>query len=132
MGERWFVKYISLDMDIKVIKEGDGKSFPKPGDKVTVHYIGTFPDGKEFDSSVRRGSPFVFTIGQGQVIRGWDEGVAKMSIGQKAKLSCPPDYAYGKNGVGGIIPPNATLNFEVELLKINWLSKQIILDIYSW
>lgn len=106
-------------MDIKVIREGDGKSFPKPGDKVTVHYIGTFPDGKEFDSSVRRGSPFVFTIGQGQVIRGWDEGVAKMSIGQKAKLSCPPDYAYGKNGVGGIIPPNATLNFEVELLKIN-------------
>lgn len=105
-------------MQIQPISPGDGKTFPKKGDKVTVHYHGTFPNGKVFDSSVQRDEPFVFKIGVGQVIRGWDEGVLQLSLKQKALLICPPDYAYGKQGIGPI-PPNSTLHFEVELLKIN-------------
>jgi FKBP-type peptidyl-prolyl cis-trans isomerase len=84
---------------------------------VTVHYTGKLTNGKVFDSSVDRKKPFVFTIGKGQVIRGWDEGVAKMKVGEKAIITCPPDYAYGKQGAGGAVPPNATLIFEVELLS---------------
>ena len=100
---------------VETIKEGDGKN-PPAGSKVEVHYVGTLTDGTKFDSSRDRGSPFSFTLGVGQVIKGWDEGVAQMSKGQVAKLTCSPDYAYGERGVGRVIPPNATLTFEVELI----------------
>ena len=98
------------------LKEGTGPS-PKASDTVRVHYRGTFPDsGKEFDSSLARGEPIEFPL-KG-VIACWTEGVQKMKVGGKAKLTCPPAIAYGARGAGGVIPPNATLNFEVELLGI--------------
>lgn len=95
-----------------------GANFPKNGQTAVVHYVGTLDNGKEFDSSRKRGKPFKFTVGKGEVIRGWDEGVAQLSVGQRAKLVCSPDYAYGSRGHPGIIPPNATLTFDVELLGI--------------
>ena len=103
----------------EVTKEGSGSSVSR-GQRVSVHYTGRLADGTVFDSSVSRGEPFSFRLGAGEVIRGWDEGVATIKIGEKAVLTIPPDYAYGAQGVshGGrtIIPGDATLTFEVELL----------------
>lgn len=99
-------------------RPGNGQQFPQRGQTVQVHYTGTLTNGQKFDSSRDRGRPFEFVIGVGQVIRAWDEGVAQMSVGENAILTCSPDYAYGEQGAGNVIPPNATLIFDVELLGI--------------
>jgi FKBP-type peptidyl-prolyl cis-trans isomerase len=104
-------------LKIEKLVEGTGPR-PKAGDQVTVHYTGWLTDGTKFDSSLDRRQPFVFTIGRGQVIRGWDEGVATMKVGDKVRLTIPPELGYGARGAGGVIPPNATLVFEVELLGV--------------
>tara|TARA_Y100001968_G_scaffold326123_1_gene368598 strand:- start:1026 stop:1625 length:600 start_codon:yes stop_codon:yes gene_type:complete len=106
----------SSGLKIADIKVGDGLE-ASGGKEVSVNYVGTLEDGKEFDSSYGR-SPFSFTLGAGQVIKGWDEGVSGMKVGGKRKLIIPPDLGYGRNGIGPI-PPNSTLIFEVELLKVN-------------
>ncbi|MDP1998226.1 MAG: FKBP-type peptidyl-prolyl cis-trans isomerase [Rhodoferax sp.] len=98
------------------LKDGTGAS-PTASDKVKVHYRGTFPDGKEFDSSYKRNEAIEFPLSG--VIKCWTEGVQRMKVGGKAKLTCPAAIAYGTRGAGGVIPPNATLLFEVELLAIN-------------
>ena len=100
----------------KSLKDGTGAS-PKASDTVKVNYRGTFPDGKEFDSSYKRNQAIEFPLGN--VIKCWTEGVQRMKVGGKAKLTCPASMAYGERGAGGVIPPNATLLFEVELLGIN-------------
>jgi peptidylprolyl isomerase len=102
---------------VEVVKEGTGGE-PKQGQIVTVHYTGWLTDSTKFDSSVDHGKPFTYQFGVGQVIQGWDDGVATMKVGGKSKFTIPPELGYGGRGAGGVIPPNATLIFEVELLEI--------------
>ena len=104
-----------LTIEDLVVGTGDAAN---AGQKVSVHYTGWTTDGKKFDSSKDRGQAFIFALGRGEVIRGWDEGVAGMKVGGKRKLTIPPDLGYGARGAGGVIPPNATLLFEVELLAV--------------
>ncbi|CAK9442281.1 uncharacterized protein LODBEIA_P60240 [Lodderomyces beijingensis] len=113
---------------VEIVQEGDNKTFAKPGDTIAIHYDGTLTNGKEFDSSRKRGKPFVCTIGVGQVIKGWDialtdnygkGGIPKISKGTKALLTIPPEIGYGNRGFPGLIPANSTLIFEVELLTVN-------------
>ena len=99
-----------------ILVEGNGPT-PQRGQKVSVHYVGTLTNGKKFDSSRDRNEPFQFTIGQG-VITGWSLGVATMKVGEKSTFTIGPDYAYGNRGFPGLIPPQSTLVFEIELLKI--------------
>jgi FKBP-type peptidyl-prolyl cis-trans isomerase len=101
----------------QILQEGTGDG-AKAGDKVEVNYVGTLTDGTKFDSSYDRGTPFSFNLGAGQVIQGWDQGVAGMKVGEKRELIIPPDLGYGAQGTGSI-PPNATLIFQVEMMKIN-------------
>lgn len=116
----WSVSVSTTTSSGLVIEElavGEGDA-AKPGQVVSVHYTGWLTDGSKFDSSVDRNDPFEFPLGRGYVISGWDEGVAGMQVGGKRKLTIPPQLGYGEYGAGGVIPPNATLVFEVELLGI--------------
>ncbi len=101
---------------VEKLNEGTGEICPK-GARVKVHYTGAFLDGKVFDSSISRGKPLDFTVGKGEVIKCWDEGITQLRKGQKAKLTCPSDYAYGDRGFPGAIPPKSTLIFDVELIE---------------
>lgn len=109
---------IPEDLKIEIIQEGEGERKVKEGDTVTVHYTGTLLDGTKFDSSLDKGQPFIFTVGAGRVIKGWDLGLLEMKIGEKRKLTIPSYLGYGEREKGSI-PSNATLIFEIELLEIN-------------
>lgn len=110
---------ISTESGLQYVKLVEGKGAqPQRGQRVEVHYTGTLEDGTQFDSSRDRNRPFEFQIGVGQVIKGWDEGVGMMHVGDRWKLIIPPELGYGARGAGGVIPPNATLIFDVELLRI--------------
>ena len=126
-GDAGFAPELGVDLDVMTqtasglqyqeLTVGDGAT-AQAGDSVSVHYTGWLKDGTKFDSSVDRGEPFVFHLGAGQVIQGWDEGVAGMRVGGKRKLVIPPELGYGDRGAGSVIPGGATLVFDVELLEV--------------
>lgn len=108
---------MTQELQIEELKAGTGAE-AKAGNTVSVHYVGTLTSGKKFDSSRDRGSPFNFKLGAGQVIKGWDQGVAGMKVGSMRKLTIPAHLAYGERGFGDVIPPGSTLVFEVELIDV--------------
>lgn len=105
-------------MKVEILKQGTGAA-AKVGDNIVVNYVGTLLDGTKFDSSIDRNEPFPYTLGQNRVIQGWELGLLGMKVGEKRKLTIPPELAYGSRGAGGVIPPNATLIFEIDMLSIN-------------
>jgi FKBP-type peptidyl-prolyl cis-trans isomerase len=105
-------------MKVEILQQGTGEG-AKSGDTITVNYVGTLQNGTKFDSSIDRGQPFKFTLGQNSVIQGWELGVVGMKAGEKRRLTIPPELGYGSRGAGGVIPPNATLVFEIDMLAIN-------------
>eukprot|EP01012_Entosiphon_sulcatum_P006008 TRINITY_DN1279_c0_g1_i1.p2 TRINITY_DN1279_c0_g1~~TRINITY_DN1279_c0_g1_i1.p2 ORF type:complete len:109 (+),score=25.83 TRINITY_DN1279_c0_g1_i1:35-361(+) len=105
-----------MGVQLEKIIEGDGNTYPKKGQIVSVHYVGTLPDGSEFDSTRKRGKPFKFRLWSGEVIKGWDEGITQMSLRERAKITMSPDSAYGSKGFPGLIPSDSTIIFDVELL----------------
>lgn len=107
-----------MQLEIKTTQEGTGEQIVKSGDNISVHYTGKLTDGTKFDSSVDRGTPFTFQIGQGMVIQGWEQGLLGMKVGEKRTLTIPSELGYGSRGAGAVIPPNATLIFDVELISI--------------
>lgn len=107
-----------MQLEIKTTMEGTGDRAVKSGDTISVNYTGKLMDGTKFDSSLDRGTPFTFTIGQGQVIKGWDQGLIGMKVGEKRTLAIPSELGYGERGSGSVIPPNAALIFDTELVSI--------------
>ncbi|MDR9403234.1 MAG: FKBP-type peptidyl-prolyl cis-trans isomerase [Halothece sp. Uz-M2-17] len=118
VAEKEDVKTTESGLRYVDIEEGDGAT-PQEGQTVVVHYTGSLADGTKFDSSRDRDRPFSFKLGEGQVIKGWEEGISTMQVGGRRQLIIPPELGYGQRGAGGVIPPNATLIFDVELLKIS-------------
>lgn len=108
----------TMGLEIKTTQEGTGERVIKNGDSISVHYTGKLADGTKFDSSVDRGVPFEFVIGQGMVIQGWEQGLLGAKVGEKRTLTIPAELGYGAQGAGGVIPPNATLIFDVEVVAI--------------
>ena len=109
---------VTSNLEVEILSVGTG-DIANEGHRVDVHYTGKLADGSVFDSSITRGKPFTFTIGKGQVIQGWEKGISGMRVGEKRRLTIPPELGYGSRGAGASIPPNATLIFEVELLKVS-------------
>ena len=107
-----------MELKIEILEQGTGDKKVENGDIIRVHYTGRLEDGTKFDSSLDRGEPIVFTIGNGMVITGWEQGLLGMQVGEKRKLTIPSELAYGESGAAGVIPPNATLIFETELMAI--------------
>lgn len=108
----------TMGLEIKTTQEGTGERTVKSGDTISVHYTGKLTDGTKFDSSVDRGTPFEFTVGAGMVIQGWEQGFLGAKVGEKRTLTIPAELGYGSRGAGGVIPPNATLIFDVEVVAI--------------
>jgi peptidylprolyl isomerase len=112
------VSVTTSELKIETLKQGTGDKVTKSGDMISVHYTGTLENGTKFDSSLDRGTPFKFDLGAGQVIKGWDQGLIGMKVGEKRKLTIPPSLGYGDRAMGDKIPANSVLIFEVELLEI--------------